>query len=55
MLVYLLSILVSFFKFGWGTTDNATNNDTCLKALAKNINSNSLCWDPIEHSVQCAT
>ena len=52
---YILSILVYFFKLGWGTADNATNNDTCLKALAKHIDPNDLRWDPIKRRVRCVT
>ena len=52
MLRYLLLLL---FKLGWGTADNATNNDTCLKALAKHIDPEGLRWDPIERRVRCVT
>lgn len=39
---------------GWFTADNATNNDTALKALGKEIDPLKLRWDPIERRVRYA-
>ncbi|KAF7364524.1 HAT family dimerization domain-containing protein [Mycena venus] len=40
-------------KVGWFTADNATNNDTALKALGKEIDPLKLRWDPVERRVRC--
>jgi hypothetical protein len=40
-------------QIGWGTADNATNNDTALKAFGKEIDPQKLRWDPIEQRVRC--
>ncbi|KAF7366232.1 HAT family dimerization domain-containing protein [Mycena venus] len=39
-------------KVGWFTADNATNNDTALKALGKEIDPLKLRWDPVERRVR---
>jgi hypothetical protein len=36
-------------KTGWFTADNATNNDTAIKAVGKELGSG---WDPIKHHVR---
>ena len=39
-------------QLGWLTTDNATNNDTAIRALAQHIDPSSDEWDPVQHRVQ---
>jgi hypothetical protein len=42
-------------QLGWGTADNASNNDTCMKATAREIDPDGLWWDPIERRVRCVS
>ena len=37
---------------GWFTADNATNNDTALKALGKAIDPNKIHWDPVSRRIR---
>jgi hypothetical protein len=41
-----------YFKIGWFTADNATNNDTAIKAVGAIIDPSGEEWDPIEHRVR---
>lgn len=47
-------VILLVFQLGWGTADNAANNDTCMKAIAREIDPNGSWWDPIERRVRCA-
>jgi hypothetical protein len=47
--------LIVPFQLGWGTADNASNNDTCLKAVARKIDPKGLRWNPIQRRVRCVT
>ncbi|KAK7025717.1 HAT family dimerization domain-containing protein [Favolaschia claudopus] len=40
-------------KMGWGTADNATNNDTCMKCAGEEVDPLKLRWDPVERRVRC--
>lgn len=40
------------FKIGLFTADNATNNDTAIKAVGAIIDPSGEEWDPIEHRVR---
>ena len=42
-----LYYLIKFFS------DNASNNDTCMKAVTEKIDPEELRWDPIQRRVQC--
>jgi hypothetical protein len=52
----LLTIIV-LFKIGWFTSDNASNNDTAMKEVARQLNANKeeddTQWDPVEGRVRC--
>ncbi|KAK6971364.1 ribonuclease H-like domain-containing protein [Favolaschia claudopus] len=40
-------------KMGWGTADNASNNDTCMKCAGREVDPLKLRWDPVERRVRC--
>jgi hypothetical protein len=42
-------------KVGWMTSDNATNNDTALKALGKVIDPKKARWDPVSRRIRFVT
>lgn len=39
-------------QIGWFTADNATNNDTALKALGKMVDPDQARWDPVSRRVR---
>ena len=47
--------LIVPFQLGWGTANNTSNNDTCLKAVAQKIDPKELRWNPIQCRVWCVT
>lgn len=45
-------ILMLLFKVGWFTADNATNNDTAIRAIAHVLDAEGEEFDPKEHCIR---
>ena len=41
----------TIMQVGWFTADNATNNDTAIRAVAEHIDPSGKNWDPVQHQV----
>ena len=49
--LHLVSLLYNhtIIQVGWFTTDNATNDDTAIQAVAEHIDPSGENWDPVQH------
>jgi len=50
----LFCLIKLLWQFGWFTADNATNNDTAIRAVAEHIDPTGDEWDPVQHRVRYA-